>query len=615
MNHWWTDDRINSTVTRDYICAKLGSKKQQLLHRPLAFGDSLTDDTYLDWILVRGKRLFLIFDDIGIPEWIFEAVDRSFDDEDLPLSADALWELKLSPGRTDGLDKRFLRRQYYYLLRNLEQGAHIDYAEHEVVPLEPLAKKQNVSLGPNTDRVSMNGKRYTRKKIPLDGDGENGVDKVLFEMHLKTLQKLKHPHLVSLWATYTQSDYGFILLTPSEEMTLKDFLEEQPKSFKQLLKEEKREILISWVHCLTDAVAYLHQRSYAHQRILPSNIFIDAQYNINLGEFAAFDILDERGSAYGREIYEYAAPEQWRRKPTLQQTAPLKATLHGGGRTVRRLTDGPPRTKPLISGATATANFFRRSKSARSSVEDHPPSSSRATCTTSSSSSSSNKSLSLPKRTIITTFTSSTPTPTSHFSADIFSLCTISLQLLSALFSSQKYNAKSFTHYRSKHNRQAGRGGAPADASFHANMGQVEKWIEMLEKEAWSRDDPIFRALAGIMGVVRGGLNREPDDRWRAREGEERMREILDRFVHWRDCCGGYGDDDEDIRGYLVDRPEDSIRGSSAWMNTPRSGTPCDTPISPEMSRRYDWLTTASGMSAQGDSVHAYKEENWPLGA
>ena len=82
MSSWWSDERINTTVTREYITAKLPSST---LHKPLAFGDGLTDDTYLDWILIRGKRLFLILLDVGIPDYIFEAVDRSLDDSDLPL--------------------------------------------------------------------------------------------------------------------------------------------------------------------------------------------------------------------------------------------------------------------------------------------------------------------------------------------------------------------------------------------------------------------------------------------------------------------------------------------------------------------------------------------------
>lgn len=102
MTAWWSDERIRSTVDQAYIEKELASKKLiDRLHHVLAFGDGLTDNAYLDWILDRSSRLFLILNHIGVPAKIFEVIDKSLDDNDLPLSQDALWELNLFGGRSE----------------------------------------------------------------------------------------------------------------------------------------------------------------------------------------------------------------------------------------------------------------------------------------------------------------------------------------------------------------------------------------------------------------------------------------------------------------------------------------------------------------------------------
>ena len=72
MTAWWSNDRISATVNAAYVERELGSKTLvDKAHGVLAFGDGLTDDTYLDWILERSQRFFLILNEIGVPENIF----------------------------------------------------------------------------------------------------------------------------------------------------------------------------------------------------------------------------------------------------------------------------------------------------------------------------------------------------------------------------------------------------------------------------------------------------------------------------------------------------------------------------------------------------------------
>lgn len=540
-NAWWSDEKIDATVNRNYIVSRLPEKERHNLYRPLSFGDGLTDDNYLDWILERGRRLFLILEEIGIPEWIFDAIDQSFDDDDLPISENDLGEFHLSRGKSDALEKKFYRRQFNYLIQELGKG-HVDYAENAIVPLESVAKRPGVLAIQSSDKVYRAEKPeviYTRKRVMIGGD--NGVDKIHFVMHLKALSELKHRHLVSVWATYTQGDYGFILLTPSAEITLKAFLDDQPKSFKQIPKQERRERMFGWIQCLTSALAYLHEHGYTHQAIRPSNILLDSAYTIFLGEFSAYQCLDDKASNYRAEIYEYDSPEKWQRTATLQDTAPLRSTLHGGGRTGRKLPSSTSattsnKTSPTFSPPTnkaaqifeATQLFGRRGSTP---LSINPPATIRSTTTHSSNSSTrSNKGA----KALITTF-ATTP---SSFPSDIYSLACIHLLILSSILS---HSPKSFSYARSKANRSAGRGGAPADASFHANTEAVQAWMAKLDKEARKKmkDEGVgcFGAVSGVLKVLREGmLRRDVGERRKAKVCESRLGEVIGAHVGAATC-------------------------------------------------------------------------------
>lgn len=533
MPAWWSEERINTTVNKEYIWRELGHKRyQEQLNRPLAFGHGLTNDTYLDWIILKGRRLFLILTHIGLPEFIYRVLDRSLDDDDLPISESALLELNLFGARSETFDKKFYRQQFKVLVKDLVSAQHLDYGTHDVVPVEIVNKRPSVSSVHTTDKVCFHDRLYTRKRFLTSG--ENGVDRVQFVTHLKALQALKHPHLVNVFASYTQADFSYLLLTPPNEITLKIFLEEQPKNFKLLEKEERRATLLKWTHCLSSALAYLHSNCFTHQSIRPSSILVSAQNTICLADFWALRALDdeEKSHAYKAETYDHAAPENWQRKSCLHETAPLKTTLPGGGRTRSRL--------PSVSSPAPPTS---RSGSISTIIGSHTRTRSR---TESSSSSSHSQS----RNAIITTFAPPALTDSPSFAADVFSLTAILIDLMTLLLGR---TVKAFASHRSKHNRTAGRGGAPADASFHKNLAQVGTWMEMLQSQAKEKER-VFRkaklkgkaeslfygSAAGVVGVCKNGIRREPSDRLSARELEKEMRQWVDRGLgtgrRW--CCG-----------------------------------------------------------------------------
>ena len=627
-------------VTREYITSKLPVDRQSALHRPLAFGGGLTDDTYLDWIIDRGKHLFLIFNDLGIPGWIFEAIDRSFDDEDLPLSEEAICDLNLSHGKADTLGKTFFRRQFKYLVQELRDGTHVDYAAEEVVPIEPLGKRPGILAAHDVDKVYIGNTLHTRRKMAIGG--EDGVDKVHFVLHVRALQRLKHPHLVSVSASYTQGNFGYVLSTPSLDLTLKSFLDEPPKSFKVLSKPEKRILLLQWIHCLSDAIAYLHEQGYAHQAIRPSNVFIDSQNRIYLGESAALDALEDKAASYDREVYEYAAPEQWQKKPVLQDLEPSKRSQHSGGRTVRRL----PKKDPSLSSPELSS---RSSGTVSSSSMSTPRSPNNRTASfqkragsnmrpPSAATSSSGSTIStFAKRTLISTF--APVCLPSLFPPDIFSLSAVHIHILCGIFtlassshSSSRFSSKSLRGHLSKHNRTAGRGGAPADSSFHANLKQVDTWLEKISKEAKSRaksneQQRFWEAVGGSVEVIRRGLRKDGNERWKARDEERRIREIVGG---WCELCGDgrvdlmshagedgsevleveepQDDQDDAMTSYKnPDDEDESIAEQDDWISPQLSNSSAATP--PITWQKY----TVHGECGFPNGVISSRTTQWPL--
>jgi serine/threonine protein kinase len=571
MSHWWTDEKINATINRQFIYSHLRRDEQGKLDGQIGFGDGLTDDTYLDWILSRARRLFLILVDIGVPDQIFYIVDESYDDDDLPIAAGAVRNLRLTYENDATLEKRFFKTQFQYLIRSVKEGEHIRYGDEESVPIEVVGYKAGIPgiAKDGLDKVLLPSsviKVYSRKRVVLNEDPDYLVeDDVLAEVN--SMKELKHDHLVSLYGSYTFGGITNVLLLPSAEWTLKSFLTDPPQSFKSLEKHERREILIKWPHCLASALAFLHSKSLHHGGIRPSNIFVDSHYHIFFGYLDTYRLIKPDGKGKDVESYEYAAPERWVRAPVLQSTAQLRTTLHSGGRTARK-----------VSGSSSSAPSSATSKSQRSSYSSEGsalsptvagPASLRktpsigsfdtfrpstaavskeytASLTSSSQASSAtgrtrSKSLKKPMNytpSIASSYSSglttrpannlpqpvAVPSPQLHsaiistwqsqqhdpYLSDVFAFGAITLEILTHLC---KRKLSAFTWHRSCKNRTPGRGGAPADASYHANLKQVASWIKALKKIAFDKEDGVFRAANLMLDLCSQVMVKDPQNR------------------------------------------------------------------------------------------------------
>ena len=589
----WTEQRVEETVTSAYVYSHLRPNEQELLQRPLYFGGDLTDDTYLDWILTRVRRFFLILVATGVPDQIFGIIDDSFDDEDLPIIESAVVELRLSFEPDRSLDKRFYKNQFKFLTRVVGEGEHIRYADEESVPVVPLNLKSVVlSLGhEGADRIrlpSTNQKVYVRRRFKLD---DSLTEEDLLN-EIAATRRLCHEHVVSIFGSYLHQGHFNVLSVPAPEWTLKLFLTDTPKSFGTLSKKERRQTIINWPHCLANGLAWLHDNGEFHGAIRPSNIQIDESFRISFGLLDGDGLLRDRAKGDDIEAYQYGPPERWKRAVTIQSIGSGAISLPSGARSGRRNTgnagtktgDGSntARSRSVSSAGTYRFQPTSRGNYARlrlsSALNSDTPSSQASTRAEDVFSPTDNKSISsqgtarrigdpiLPGRapSILSSNSSnakkygqsqpvnnnmfvSAPEGRSAvvqtwqsveqdmFASDIFSLGAVIMDILNLLC---KRSYGSFQRHRSSKNRMAGRGGGLADASFHANLGQVFAWSQSLQTEAAKKakksDGPegqVFHAVGSIVQLTLQCLERDPSARLGSGQLEKRIGEHIQRFA------------------------------------------------------------------------------------
>jgi serine/threonine protein kinase len=584
----WTDERVDETVNSAYVHSHLRPNEQELLQRPLYFGGDLTDDTYLDWILTRAKRFFLILVATGVPDQIFGIIDDSYDDEDLPIVEQAVVELRLSYEPDRSLDKRFYKNQFRFLTRVLGEGEHIRYADEETVPVVPVNLKSVVlSLGhEGSDRIRLPSaaqKLLVRRRIKLES--QLTEEDILNE--IATSRRLCHEHVVSVFGSYLHQGSFNVLSTPAPEWTLKTFLSDTPKSFSALPKTDRRKILINWPHCLANALAWLHENGEYHGAIRPSNIQVDESFSISLGLLEGDGLLRVQTKSDDIEAYQYGPPERWKRAVTVQSTGSAAYALPSGGRSGRRtggsgrnnVRDGKNPARSGSASSTATFTYQPTSRGNYARLRLHSTPSPQGTVQLDNryseiSSPGDNRSVSshgtarrafdpaFPMRapSILSASTGSdgkhakvsAPSPMfvaspegrsafvqtwqsveqDMFASDIFSLGAVIMDVLNVLC---KRSHGSFQRHRSSKNRMAGRGGGLADASFHANLTQVFVWAQGLqtdaEKKAKKNEGEVYPAVGSIVQLALQCLEREPSARLTSAQLERKVGEHLRRFA------------------------------------------------------------------------------------
>lgn len=344
---WWPIDRIQITLTPEYIVRQLPPSHLPRLVSSLSWGEGLTSETYLDWILTKAGRLFLILTDIGIPESIFALVDASVDDVDLPFAAHSVRRLPLSPdddtnnSNNTSLDEKFFIAQWRFIVRGIPEGEHVKFTPNEGVPVE-VQRTDSALAKEGIDKVVLAGavcRVYLRTQVTI-GSAPHFFEEEEVLREIRALRTLAHEHVFSIYASYfVDADKAICMLFSGyHEWSLGSFLTDFPLPFKRLPKPRRHEIMVRWPYCLARGLAWLHAHGQPHGAIRPSNILVDSDFRIFLGQFEALDTLLPPLRVDDVESYQYGAPECWIRSVTVQETTPQQRPLllPSGGRTARR---------------------------------------------------------------------------------------------------------------------------------------------------------------------------------------------------------------------------------------------------------------------------------------
>ncbi|KAK4543177.1 hypothetical protein LTR36_005727 [Oleoguttula mirabilis] len=571
---WWTDQRILGKITRPFVVSKLRGEERGFLDRPLAFGEGLTDDTYMEWILERAKRLFLVLTEIGVPDQIFGCIDDSWDDDDLPISLENVKNLELAYDNNDALNRKFYDMQFLYLLRELRQGAHIDYGPKEHIPMEYVNTLPPAVSLQAWDRVHFPGRPdeiYMRRKVPLT-DKENGYDyRECFMKDVKQAQALRHEHVASVWASYTSEDAGYVLSDFVGEHTLGTFIDHRTSmQFLRVAASERPVLLCEWMHCLADALASLHYRGTPHAAIRPSNILIDHDNHIAFADVGTLRTFQRGKKPQKSETYDYAAPEsQLCKAPIVLASSPPISSMSAFSK-LRKMSSSTSSSSTSSTGSSTRSNSICTAASPIT-----PPSCGRSnsmitiTTTTispspiprSSTSSFRNFSRHLQHHACACPMTPTSPTSTmtpvtirdlpeaAPEQSDIYSLGCIYLDILTFLL---KGKTTDFVRFRSTrilttlatatNSNKSPKGKVRIDHSFHCSPDKVDAWMTLLEEDSERRhaESQIFRGVPDLLDLLRRMLAQNAHLRPTALAVRDRIREILvDQCGVETLCCAG----------------------------------------------------------------------------
>jgi serine/threonine protein kinase len=358
--------------------------------------------------------------------------------------------------------------------------------------------------------VGKSGVLCTRRRIIF---GAAALREQAFLSVIDTMKSLIHPHIVSVWASYTYKDRGYALLSPACDINLKNFVQIGIPSYRILPKQQQHRLILNWLHCLSDGLAFIHNQGYSHGEIKPTNIMIDCSNTIFFADMSFLRRLEaEHNKSPGIEDYEYDAPENHQRRsfvpvPSPPHSTPTTIVHIGGGRTSRKITAGSP-TSPngdaKSNQSPVLGSYDLNFNRPVSSGTNHTRNSGSSSFTFQSWTSDDDDQPSPPKR------------------ADVFSLACIYLDIISFLLKKPK-----FSSYRAAKNQRPGRGSALPDLSFHQNLEQVESWAVLLEKEASKKDDKLFQSMTAVLKLCKQMMMRDPTLRPTAQSVELDLYKIL----------------------------------------------------------------------------------------
>lgn len=115
-----------------------------------------------------------------------------------------------------------------------------------------------------TDNISAS------KEYPRGTFAEQQTNLGYFATELAILQRLRHPHIVELVASFTDESSFGIIMDPAADTSLRKWFE----AVATPITQDQYHTLQTSFGCLTSALAYLHAKNVRHKDIKPRNILL-----------------------------------------------------------------------------------------------------------------------------------------------------------------------------------------------------------------------------------------------------------------------------------------------------------------------------------------------------
>ncbi len=653
---WWTDERIAAKVTSNFVLSKLPRREErELLYRPLAFGEGLTDDSYLGWILRRTKRLFLTLAEIGIPDQIFGCIDDSWVDDDLPIPLRNVSKLQLSAENDESLNKKFYDVQFTFLLRELQANSHIDYGPIEHIPIEHAnTNPPAVSLQQTSERVHFPGKPdeiYMRQKYALGAGKPGQARRASFLHDVEKAQRLVHPHIASVWASYTAAGSAYILSSFVAEHTLGTFIDHRmPAQLQRVPVVERPTLLLEWMHCLADALASLHHRGAAHTAIRPSNILINRENRIAFADVGSIPTFQRNKKTSKTEIYDYSAPESPLSSPAIFVSSPPTSSTgafqklrklssstssssgsSSAGGSIRSTSLGTLATAPTTPPHTGRTNSMATIDSALSPMQRSPESfrtysrhiSQASIASTDIAASSVMSTRVFPASSIIDYSTLRDLPEASPEASDIWSLACVFLDIVTFLLKGKvtefvKHRTTKVTTPPSNSKKQRN------DTSFHYDPEKILDWIDILEGDCRRRSEQVYKGVPELLQLIRKMLSQNASLRPTSMEVRDRLQKILVDMCGLETLCCANRDWDIPLPpiasiSSLPDHFRDAMYVSKATptaQSSTEDGEPvqdstCDADLDSVLARTESYATSASGKRGSSTTDGKGRIRSW----
>ncbi|KAF2107106.1 kinase-like domain-containing protein, partial [Lophiotrema nucula] len=156
-------------------------------------------------------------------------------------------------------------------------------------------------------KSKLNGGKFACKVMRIVCHNKHQITRMM-QSEIAIVSRLRHPHVVKMYGSYTTPKECGMILLPIAEGTLEDLLRRW--SSNRSWQEAKKHV-IPWLGCLSSAVAYIHSMGVKHKDIKPSNILYKGHqiYLADFGLSVQFDPQNLSTSSGVGGTPAYTAPE------------------------------------------------------------------------------------------------------------------------------------------------------------------------------------------------------------------------------------------------------------------------------------------------------------------